>query len=140
MSNERIDSERRRITRLMVWGSTAAAIAWSGLAEAADGINPAVVVKATDDLQFVPDKVTIKVGDTVRWQSASVMVHTVTCDPAKAARPLDAALPEGAQPFDSGNIEPQGSFEHRFTVPGTYKYFCIPHEGADMLGEVIVKP
>lgn len=140
MSKERIDRDRRRATTLVLLGPAAAVAGWSTMARASDAVNPAVTVKATDDLQFVPAKVTVRVGETVRWQSASVMVHTVTCDPAKAARPEDVTLPKGARRFDSGNIPPHGTFAHTFTVPGTYRYFCIPHEGADMLGEVIVEP
>ena len=49
-------------------------------------------------------------------------------------------LPERAEPFDSGSIDPGASFERRFTVPGTYKYFCKPHEGAKMYGWVRVEP
>lgn len=103
--------------------------------------EPAAVVRLTDELQFIPSTVKVKAGDIVRWQSVSLMVHTVTDDRAKAARPADAALPPEASPFDSGNIEPPGgAFEHAFTLPGTYKYFCMPHEGARMVGEVIVVP
>jgi len=102
--------------------------------------KPAAVVKMTDQLTFEPARVTIKAGETVRWKSASLLVHTVTGDPALAAKPEDAALPPGAKPFNSGNIKPGGQFQHTFKVPGTYRYFCIPHEGAGMIGVVVVQP
>jgi len=82
--------------------------------------------------------VTVKVGDTVQWQNDSVLVHTVTDDPDLVANQVDYALPEGARPFDSGGLEPAATFAHTFTQPGTYKYFCIPHEAAGMIAEVIV--
>ncbi len=41
--------------------------------------------------------------------------------------------------WDSGFIAGGRSFSRRFTEPGTYRYFCIPHEGAGMLGTVIVE-
>jgi plastocyanin len=41
-------------------------------------------------------------------------------------------------PFDSGNIEEDGSFSHTFTVKGTYKYVCVMHEAMGMVGTVIV--
>ncbi|MFQ5934045.1 MAG: plastocyanin/azurin family copper-binding protein [Dehalococcoidia bacterium] len=47
---------------------------------------------------------------------------------------------ERGEPFDSGNIDLEGTFRHAFEAPGTYRYFCIPHEGAAMAGEVVVKP
>lgn len=37
-------------------------------------------------------------------------------------------------------MDPKTTFEHTFAVPGTYRYFCIPHEGAKMQGTVIVRP
>lgn len=140
MSKDAIDMGRRRFGELLVLGTAAAALGWPASALAANSSAPSTVIKATNALKFVPAKVTVKAGDTVTWQNASVLVHTVTDDPAKAARSEDVALPEGAAPFNSGNIKPKGSFTHTFTVPGTYRYFCIPHEGAKMLGEVIVTP
>jgi plastocyanin len=48
-------------------------------------------------------------------------------------------LPKAASAFDSGNLDPKETFEHTFDVPGTYRYFCIPHEGTKMYGTVIVE-
>ncbi|MDE2149331.1 MAG: hypothetical protein KGJ55_05745 [Gammaproteobacteria bacterium] len=99
-----------------------------------------VKVQSTDLLKFEPAKVVIHVGDTVVWHNASVLVHTVTDVPKLAAKAADVALPKGAKPFNSGNLQPKADFRHRFTAPGTYRYFCIPHEAAGMLGEVVVEP
>ncbi len=51
----------------------------------------------------------------------------------------DVALPVGAKPFNSGNLKPGQAYRHTFTVPGRYRYFCVPHEGAGMIGEVVVR-
>jgi plastocyanin len=102
--------------------------------------EPAAVVKATNNLTFVPAKVTINAGETVEWKNTSLMVHTVTCDSGLAARLSDVALPDGAKPFNSGNLKPGITFEHTFTIPGVYRYFCVLHERNDMVGEIIVKP
>ncbi|WP_457653142.1 cupredoxin domain-containing protein [Rhodocaloribacter sp.] len=101
---------------------------------------PDAVVGMTNTLRFEPDTVRVPVGGTVEWRNTSLLVHTVTGDPAKATLEGSARLPEGAEPFDSGNLEPKATFRHTFTVPGTYGYFCIPHEGAKMKGVVIVTP
>jgi plastocyanin len=74
----------------------------------------------------------------VKWENRSMLVHTVTAVPEIAADQRDVALPKGAKPFNSSNIEPGQAFQHKFIVPGTYRYFCIPHEGAGMVGEIIV--
>lgn len=104
----------------------------------ANAIEPAVVVKLNDSLKFTPAKVTVKAGDTIRWRNASVLVHTVTDDPDIAAKKSDYDLPKGAKPFNSGNLAPNATFEHTFTTPGHYRYFCMPHEAAGMVAEVEV--
>jgi plastocyanin len=98
-----------------------------------------VVVELTDELTYVPDTVRIAVAGTVTWRNTSMLVHTVTADPSKATLPGSAGLPEGVQPFDSGKLAPDAEFSHTFTVPGVYRYFCIPHEAAEMRGVVIVR-
>jgi plastocyanin len=47
-------------------------------------------------------------------------------------------MPAGAKPFNSGNIEPGKQYPHTSTVPGTYKYFCIPHGALGMVGTIVV--
>jgi plastocyanin len=92
----------------------------------------------TEGLQFDPAEVTIRVGGTVTWVNEASVDHTVTGDPSKAAEEGDAELPEGAEPWDSGFVKPGASFSMTFDVPGTYRYFCIPHENVDMLGVIEV--
>jgi plastocyanin len=99
-----------------------------------------VIVQMTDALRFKPAQVVVHVGDTVQWQNASTMAHTVTADKERAPEDTEVSLPPGAAPFDSGNIAPGGSYRHTFTVPGTYKYVCIPHGEFGMVGEVTVQP
>jgi plastocyanin len=97
------------------------------------------VVEMTNTLKYQPATLTIEAGDTVTWENVSEIVHTVTADPERAADPAHVQLPAGAGTFDSGEISPGGSFERSFTKPGRYRYFCIPHESARMVGELIVK-
>jgi len=101
-----------------------------------------VQVEMTDGLAFSPDVVTITSGQTVTWVNTSAMPHTSTGDPEKnplaALHPEYAQLPDGAEPWDSGILLPGDSFSHTFTVAGTYRYFCIPHLAAGMVGTVEV--
>ncbi|HKJ94173.1 MAG TPA: plastocyanin/azurin family copper-binding protein [Gammaproteobacteria bacterium] len=113
---------------------------FAGLVPPARAGSSTVVVTMTDEMKFKPSPVVIHVGDTVRWESDSVLVHTVTADPSLAAKASDVALPDGAATFNSGNISPGGHFEHTFKTAGRYRYFCIPHEAVGMVGEVVVKP
>jgi len=96
---------------------------------------------------FVPREIEVSVGETVRWRNTSARAHTVTA--------YESSLPEGAAVFASGGFESQSAavdgwrdgegaiesedtFEHTFEVPGTHRYYCIPHEAADMTGVVEV--
>jgi plastocyanin len=99
----------------------------------------AAVVEMDNRLRYLPETVTVRVGETVTWRNTSDVVHTVTADPAKAARASSVALPDGAGAFDSGDLSPGEAFSHTFRTPGTYRYFCIPHELAGMVGTVIVE-
>lgn len=97
------------------------------------------VISITDLLKFEPASVTIEVGEVVAWQNTSLLRHTATADPTKAANPSSVILPPQAQPFDSGYIEPGEVYQRTFDVPGTYRYFCIPHEATGMTGEIVVE-
>lgn len=107
-------------------------------AQAPDGQTIGATVGMTNQLTYTPERVSIRAGQTVKWTNTSDIVHTVTADPQKANNPEHVRLPGQARTFDSGDIEPGGTFTHTFTVPGTYRYFCIPHEAAGMVGEVEV--
>jgi len=101
--------------------------------------DAAAVVEMTNGLAFQPDGVRIKAGETVEWRNRSLFTHTVTDDQARAKDAADAQLPEGVSSF-SAEVGPGEVYRHIFTVPGTYRYFCIPHEGRGMHGQVIVEP
>ena len=98
------------------------------------------IVEMNDQLEFVPDDLTIKVGDTVTWVTVGAIPHTSTCDPEKANNPEDhVQLPEGAETWDSGIVNQDEEFSHTFEVPGGYTYFCIPHEAAGMIASLTVE-
>lgn len=109
--------------------------------------NPSVInagtpleIKMYDKAPFyAPEKVSIKTGDSVRWVNAGETVHSVSTAAANAQNRKDAVMPKGAVSFDSGFIPPGGDYSYTFTVPGTYRYFCLPHEKAGMVGVIIVK-
>ena len=92
-------------------------------------------------LDFRPVGLSIKAGQTVRFVNNSTSTHTVTDTPAaskdKGSQRGDQ-LPSGAKAFDSGDIAPQQSWEHRFTTPGTYHFHCRYHDKDGMSGVVTV--
>ncbi|MDX1655240.1 MAG: plastocyanin/azurin family copper-binding protein, partial [Candidatus Competibacteraceae bacterium] len=104
------------------------------------GEGPGATVTMTNQFTFEPQRVEIVQGETVLWKNTSQVMHTVTAIPDKAQDKAHVALPEGAEPFGSGNLQPGDRFRHTFQVPGEYRYFCIPHEALGMVGTVVVKP
>ncbi len=102
------------------------------------GAGTIIVVELNDKLRFVPTQITIKAGDTVEWRNIGSIRHTVTADPRRAPSSRNVELPDGAEAFDSGLMMGGQSFRHTFSEPGVYRYVCLPHERARMLGTVIV--
>jgi plastocyanin len=101
--------------------------------------NPIVIKMADQQPFYTPDKVAIKVGDTVQWVNGGQTIHSVSTTAANAQNPKDTSMPKDATAFDSGFIPPGGDYSYTFTVPGTYRYFCLPHEKAGMVGVIVVK-
>lgn len=79
---------------------------------------------------FVPDTITIKVGETVRWvnNDYSIPFHMFSSVPGSGQ--TDEFEIEITQ-LKSGE-----SWEHTFKKTGEYPYFCFIHKG--MVGKVIV--
>ncbi len=78
---------------------------------------------AAEDFRFAPVTLTVKPGTTVVWKATGQAPHTVK-----------------GPGFQSKNIDPGGSFSHRFTKAGTFDYVCTLHIQQGMRGTVVVKP
>lgn len=81
-------------------------------------------------LTFSPSNLTILAGDTVRWTWTGGS-HTVTSGTG-AADPNVGAL------FDAPLNSVSTTFDYVFNTPGTYPYFCRPHESFGMTGVITV--
>ena len=97
---------------------------------------------------FQPVEFETRVGETVIWKNDGSRAHTVTA--------YDDRIPDDADFFATGDFDNQGEafeawhedtggnlytgerFEYTFEIPGTYEYYCIPHERHGMTGSVIV--
>lgn len=84
-------------------------------------------------------------GDDVAVADART---TVATSPANPAGEADANNPAAATVEmtndlrfspETVRVQPGESFSKTFDVPGTYRYFCIPHEMQGMLGTAIVE-
>jgi plastocyanin len=98
-----------------------------------------VTVTITADHRFQPDHVTVDAGQAVLWKNEDRSPHTVTDDPARASDKSHAALPNGAESFDSGPLNHGDSYSQAFRVPGDYVYFSMTFEGRGAVGRVTVR-
>jgi plastocyanin len=132
---------RRMILRIAIVAiAVAAAAAVSLLPNPAKAAGSPIVIKMSDHAPFyAPEKISIKVGESVQWVNDGQTVHSVSTAAANAQNPKDTSMPKGAVAFDSGFIPPGGDYSYTFTVPGIYRYFCLPHEKAGMVGVIVVK-
>jgi plastocyanin len=78
---------------------------------------------------FTPSSVSIQPGDTVNWVWGSTGIsHSVTSGTGGVSDGL----------FDSGIHKDPFSFSFTFPNPGTFNYYCQPHQSMGMVGSVLV--
>lgn len=79
---------------------------------------------------FSPNNLTVQAGETVEWVNLGG-IHNVNGSLAK--------FPGNPEGFLSGNpASAPWTFQHTFTLPGTYDYVCDIHEGSGMTGTITV--
>ncbi len=84
---------------------------------------PVVTVFLRDNF-FDPAALTVGVGTTVTWRVVGQNMHDVVA--------MDGS-------FQVNGLGPGHTFSHTFTEPGRYSYFCVPHFGGGMRGEIVVE-
>ncbi len=84
---------------------------------------PAVVTVHMRDFKYDPTSAKIHAGDRVTFVNDDAEPHTVTASDKS---------------FDSEGLDTGGTWQHVFTKPGTYTYFCELHPY--MKAVVIVEP
>ena len=72
---------------------------------------------------YSPNPVTVTAGTTVTWTNGDSIAHTATSDTAGI--------------FDSGSIQPGGTFSTMLQTKGTLTYHCTFHAG--MVGTIVVQ-
>jgi plastocyanin len=77
---------------------------------------------------FQPSHLTVTPGTKVTWVNKANTQHTSTSG--------TSCKPDGK--WNSGNVDPEGSFSYTFDAAGTYSFFCIPHCSMGMTGVIEV--
>mmetsp|Transcript_17817 Transcript_17817/g.32185 ORF Transcript_17817/g.32185 Transcript_17817/m.32185 type:complete len:242 (+) Transcript_17817:363-1088(+) len=86
-------------------------------------------------LAFVPQKITVCAGDSVKWINNKSGPHNVVFD--------EEGIPAGVDQEKISMIDEQlgeegESFVMKFATAGEYAYYCEPHRGAGMQGVLVV--
>ena len=107
--------------RNFVRGAFAAALLLA-LAPALTGTAHAAQLEVKiDNFTFGPQKLTVKVGDTVTWINEDDIPHTVV----------------SVGKFRSKALDTEDKYSFTFTATGTYEYFCGLHP--HMQGSIVVE-
>ncbi|MFC6723031.1 plastocyanin/azurin family copper-binding protein [Halobium palmae] len=137
-----------RSRRTLLRRAGAALVVGTTMAGCLGGGGPSgPTVTMTGDLRFEPTDITIDAGQQVTWTNDSGAPHTASA--------YENAIPDDASYFASGDykseqairqstsargfLERGDTYSHTFDVEGTYRYFCLPHEGNGMVGRVVVE-
>lgn len=138
-------SRRQFLTSIGVVGSGVSLSGCSGGRTGDGGGGGSRTVDMTDGLAFEPPTLSIVVGDTVTWRTVGSVGHTVTAYDDEI--PSDAAYfasggfdseDAARQDYPGGTVAADESYTHTFETPGTYAYFCVPHERSGMTGTIEV--
>jgi len=85
-------------------------------------------------LAFDPATVTIKAGESVTWTNNAGYPHNIVFD--------EDAVPAGVSADALSHEEylnaPGETYTAKFATAGEYRYYCEPHQGAGMVGKVVV--
>ncbi|HEX8720738.1 MAG TPA: cupredoxin family copper-binding protein [Pyrinomonadaceae bacterium] len=110
---------RHATARLLLTACAALLIAALASSAAAKSRTHTVTLRG---MKNVPATLVVKAGDTVVWKNADVVPHTAT---------------DRGKSFDSGSIEPGGSWSYVANRKGTYFYYCAYHPNTK--GKLVVR-
>ena len=114
------NSRRYRLTARALLTACAALFILVGASAAA--YKPRTHTVALRGMKNVPATLTVNAGDTVVWKNEDVVPHTAT---------------DRGKSFDSGSIEPGGSWSYVADRKGTYSYYCAYHPNTR--GKLVVR-
>jgi plastocyanin len=89
----------------------------------AEATKGSVIEVSMKNNQFIPEKITGKVGDTVKWTNDDSYPHNVVATKGEN--------------FQSDNFGGGGTYEYTLDKSGTIDYVCTIHSG--MVGTITVK-
>jgi plastocyanin len=102
---------------------TALALALTAAAASADSVaKPKSRTVVIESMQFSPQQIEVKLGETVVWSNKDFFPHTATAEDHS---------------FDSGEIATNRSWRFKPRKKGVYPYICTLHP--TMKGQLVVR-
>lgn len=115
-------------------GTAAVAVAASALL-AGGAMAQEVLLGANGGvLVFEPSEFTVKAGEAITFKNNAGYPHNVVFDEDEVPSGVDAAKISQEEYLNA----PGETYSVTLTVPGTYSFYCEPHQGAGMVGKVTV--
>eukprot|EP01025_Chloroclados_australasicus_P044968 TRINITY_DN489_c0_g1_i4.p2 TRINITY_DN489_c0_g1~~TRINITY_DN489_c0_g1_i4.p2 ORF type:complete len:334 (-),score=36.67 TRINITY_DN489_c0_g1_i4:142-1143(-) len=142
--SSKIQTRPARLTSVVVAGiredaTRIAQVAGVGFASAALALsaNAAQIKMGSDDgsLVFSPNSVTVKAGEEITWVNNKGFPHNIVFDEDEVPEGVDADALSNEDYLNA----PGETVVRKLTVPGTYGYYCEPHQGAGMKGSITVQ-
>jgi plastocyanin len=99
------------------------------LAAACHTTQPAANHVNAEDFRFVPESLSISVGETVTWVNRGAVPHA----------PTSGANGVADGRWSSPSLSPGDSFQHTFDSTGTFPYYCRFHYSSGMTGRIFVR-
>ena len=115
--------------------TAAVAVAASVLLAGGGAMAQEVLLGAGDGgLVFEPSQFTVKAGDTITFKNNAGFPHNVVFDEDEVPSGVDASKISQEEYLNA----PGETYSVTLTVPGTYGFYCEPHQGAGMVGKITV--
>ena len=116
-------------------GTAAVAVAASALLAGGAAMAQEVLLGANGGvLVFEPSEFTVKAGEAITFKNNAGYPHNVVFDEDEVPSGVDAAKISQEEYLNA----PGETYSITLTVPGTYGFYCEPHQGAGMVGKVTV--
>ncbi|CAI9117015.1 OLC1v1018325C1 [Oldenlandia corymbosa var. corymbosa] len=116
----------------------AAVVATAASAILASNAMAIEVLLGSDDggLAFVPNKFSVAAGEKIVFKNNAGFPHNVVFDEDEIPAGVDASkISMSEEDLLNG---PGEEYSVSLSEKGTYKFYCSPHQGAGMVGEVTV--
>ncbi|OEL15836.1 Plastocyanin, chloroplastic [Dichanthelium oligosanthes] len=115
-------------------GTAAVAVAASALLAGGAMAQDVLLGANGGALVFEPSEFSVKAGDTITFKNNAGFPHNIVFDEDEVPSGVDVE-----KISQSEYLNAQGeTYSVTLTVPGTYGFYCEPHQGAGMVGKVTV--